>query len=432
MKIAVVHQPIGSMSASEPNGSIEIWTYELTRRWAQSAEVIVYAKQFPNQKKFEMSHEVHYKRISTVVDEWFNILSKGFDKLGRFSLFKKMKSALFFRNVKRPIYASSVFYFTYILQVIKDINKEKCDIVYLHNFSQFVPIIRAFNPKIKIILHMACEWLTQLDEKMIETRLQKADLIVGCSNYITKKVQEFFPQFVDRCQTSYNGVDIDHFNSNSEVDELTDEDTVKRLLFVGRVSPEKGLHFLLEAFQQIVKRYPRAQLQVVGAASISPLEFVVALTDDIEVSRLARFYNENGYIDHLQKQLVSFNIKENVTFTGFIPHKHLVKYYQQADVLINPSFSEAFGMSLVEAMACQTPVVATAVGGMPEIVEEQKNGSLVEAGNAPELTKALLRILSDDALMKKMKNAARQRAVELFSWDKIADDLMCQFKTMCV
>ena len=430
MKIAFVHQPIGIISSSAPRGSIELWIYEMACRLARSNEVIVYAKRGHHQKKFEYDQGVQYRRISTAVDEWFTFISKAFDKIRRFPLFQKIKAIVFFRNVKRPLFASSLFYFTYILQVARDLKREKCDIVHLHNFSQFVPIIRAFNPKIKIVLHMHCEWLTQLDRTMIENRLKEVDLIIGCSEYITEKIRLVFPQFAERCQTIYNGVDVDYFVSqNSHVS--ANKNGVKRLLFVGRVSPEQGLHVMLEAFQEVVKHYPQAQLEIVGSASISPIEFIVALSDNPKISELACFYNKTGYIFHLQKQLLSYNIMDNVTFTGYIPHKHLINHYRQADMLVNTSFSEAFGMSLIEAMACQVPVVATRVGGMTEIVEEGKTGILVESGNAPELAKAILYILSDEDLMKRMRNAARERAGELFSWDKIADDLLCQYKKIC-
>jgi spore coat protein SA len=430
VKIAFVHQPIGTISSSDPCGAIELWIYEVARHLARSSEVIVYAKKGDNQKKFEYSQGVCYRRISTAVDEWSKFVSLALDKLGRFSLFKKIKAFVFFRNVKRPLFASKLFYLTYVLQVARDLKREKCDIVHLHNFSQFVPIIRAFNPKIKIVLHMHCEWLTQLDRTMIENRLREVDLIIGCSEYITEKIRLVFPQFAERCQTVYNGVDADYFVSqNRHV--LANKNGVKRLLFVGRVSPEKGLHVLLEAFQEVVKRYPQAQLEIVGSPSISPIEFIVALSDNPKVSKLACFYNKTGYFSHLQERLLSLDITDNVIFTGFIPHSHLINHYYQADILVNPSFSEAFGMSLIEAMACQVPVVATRVGGMTEIVEEGKTGLLIESGSAPELVEAILRILLDEDLMKRMRNAARERAVDLFSWDKIADDLLCQYKKIC-
>jgi len=430
MKIAVVHQPIGIISSSAPRGAIELWIYEMTCRLARSSEVIVYAKRGHRQKKFEYNQGVRYRRISTAVDEWFTFISKAFYKLGKFSLFKKINSVIFFRNVKRPLFASSLFYFTYILQVTRDLKREKCDIVHLHNFSQFVPIIRAFNPKIKIVLHMHCEWLTQLDRTMIENRLNEVDLIIGCSEYITEKIRLVFPQFAERCQTIYNGVDVNHFVSRNRYI-LANKNSIKRLLFVGRLSPEKGLHILLEAFQEVVKRYPKAQLEIVGSKTTSPIEFIVALSDDPKLSKLAFFYKKSSYFSQLQERLLSFDIADNVTFTNYIPHRYLIHHYRQADVLVNPSFSEAFGMSLIEAMACQVPVVATRVGGMTEIVEEGKTGILVEAGNAPELAEAILYILSDKDLRKRMGKFARERVVELFSWDKIAEDLLCQYKEIC-
>jgi glycosyltransferase involved in cell wall biosynthesis len=430
MKIAFVHQPIGIISSSAPCGAIELWIYEMSRRLVRSSEVIVYAKRGHHQKKFEYDQGVRYRRISTAVDQWFTFISAALDKLGKFSLFKKIKAFIFLRNVKRPLFASSLFYFTYILQVARDLKREKCDIVHLHNFSQFVPIIRAFNPKIKIVLHMHCEWLTQLDRTMIENRLREVDLIIGCSEYITEKIRSVFPQFAERCQTVFNGVDVDYFvSSNRHV--LANKNAVKRVLFVGRVSPEKGLHILLEAFQKVVKRYPKTQLEIMGSPSIPPIEFIVALSDNPNVSKLACFYNKTSYVSHLQERMLSLNIADNVTFTNFIPHRHLVNHYRQADVLVNPSFSEAFGMSLIEAMACQVPVVASRVGGMTEIVEEGKTGLLVKSGNAPELAEAILRILSDDDLRKKMRNTGRERAVDLFSWDKNAGDLLCQYKKIC-
>ena len=430
MKVALVHQPIGTISLSDPRGSIEIWTYEIARRLARSSEVIVYSKRDRHQKKFEYDQGVRYRRITTVVDEWFTFISLALGKLKRFQLLQKIKAVIFFRNVKRPLFASRLFYFTYILQVAKDLKKEKCDVVHLHNFSQFVPIIRAFNPKIKIVLHMDNEWLTQLDRTMIENRLREVDLIIGCSEYITEKIRLVFPQFAERCLTVYNGVNINHFVSRNRYI-LANKNSIKHLLFVGRLSPEKGLHVLLEAFQEVVKHYPQVQLEIVGSEWLPPLEFIVALNDDPKISKLAVFYNKRSYFSQLQEQVNSLDITNKVTFAHYIPHKSLVNHYRQADVLVNPSFSESFGVSLIEAMACHVPVVATRVGGMTEIVEEGKTGILVESGSAPELAEALLRLLSDEDLMKRLRNAGRERAVELFSLDKIVEDLLCQYKKIC-
>ena len=82
-------------------------------------------------------------------------------------------------------------------------------------------------------------------------------------------------------------------------------------------------------------------------------------------------------------------------------------------------------MSLAEAMACEVPVVASRVGGMPEVVEHGKTGLLVEPDNTEALAEAILTILDDQELGGSMGRAGRERAVRLFSWDKIAEDMRC-------
>jgi len=433
MKIALVHQPTGTISPSFLGGSMRIWTYEVARRLARSCDVIVYTKKDRHQKKDEYDQGVHYRRISTAADEWFNYISTAIDKLGRFPRLYNVKRALFFRNVRRPLFASSLYHLTYALQVAKDLRAEKCDIVHIQNFSQFVPVFRAFNPKIKIVLDMRCEWLTQLDRAMIESRLREVDLVIGVSRYITEKIRRCFPQFAKRCQTVFTGIDINHYvNKNGQT--MTKKNDVKRLLFVGRVSPEKGLHVLLDAFQKVVERYPQAQLEIVGPQGSAPIEFIAALSDDDKVSNLASFYYRNfssrGYFSHLQRRVLSLKISSHVTFSGFVPYVHVINHYRNADVLVNPSLSESFGRSLIEAMACQVPVVATRVGGMAEIVEDGKTGILVEPGDAQELAEAIIRLFSDEGLRRSMGEAARKRAVELYSWEKIVENLLCQYKNI--
>ena len=419
MKIAFVHQPINTMSLANLDDSIAIWTYEVARRLSRFCDVIVYAKKGHTQKKIEHHQGVQYRRVSTVADEKFAHIASAVDKrLTRFC------------NSKRPLFASRLYYLTFALRVAKNLKSQKCDIVHIQNFSQFVPIIRAINPKIRIVLHMHCDWLTQLDRAMIERRLRKVDLVIGCSEYNTEKIRRAFPQFAKRCQTVYNGVDVNHFvNENGQT--VRKENGVKRLLFLGRVSPEKGLHVLLEAFQKVVERYPQAQLEIVGPQRPLPIEFIVALSDSEQVSDLALFYRRNSkrnYFSHLQKQLFSLNIANNVTFTGSIPYRHVLNNYHDASIFVNSSFSESFPLPILEAMASELPVVATRVGGVPEAVADGKTGLLVEAGDVSALAEAIILLLKHEGLRKSMGKAARKRAVELFSWERVVGRLFRWYK----
>jgi len=417
MKIAFVNQPGACVVPPVQDGSIEIWTYEVARRLARSCDITFYARRGHLQKKAERYEGVQYRRVSVALDHRLDGILKRLSGLS---------------NVKRPRFASSWYYLGYALQVAHDLRRQQCDIVHLQNYAQFAPVIRAFNPKIKIVLHMSCEWLTQLDRETIERRLSKADLVIGCSEYITEKIRRRFPQFAARSQTVYNGVDVDHFVSKSDRS-TTKQSSAKRLLFVGRVSPEKGLHVLLDAFQKVVERYPRTRLEIVGPKRQLHLEDLIALSDDDKVSDLSSFYDgssRGSYFSHLQKRL-SPDLTSHVTFTGPVPYAHVINHYREADILINPSLSEAFGRSLIEAMACQMPVVATRVGGMVEIVEDAKTGLLVNPGDATALAEAIIDLLSDENLRKSMAKAGRQRVLELFSWDQIVENLLRQYKSIC-
>jgi glycosyltransferase involved in cell wall biosynthesis len=433
-KIALVNQPFGKIILpwTGEGSSIDIWIYEVARRLARCCDVLVYASMDRHQKKVEYDQGVKYRRISTAFDKWYEYMSYAADKMERNLGLRNLRHALFYRNVKRPLFASSLYYLIYALQIAEDLRRERCDIVYIPNFSQYVPIIRAFNPETRIVLHMQCEWLTQLDPAIIEPRLRQADLILGCSEYITEKIRHAFPQFANRCQTAYNGVDTYYFSSANNGSHAK-KDGAQRLLFAGRVSPEKGVHVLLNAFKKVVELYPEAQLEIVGSQWQLPYEFYVALSDDSKTSDLASFYKGSSslsYFNHLQRQCLSLDIAKNVTFTGFSPHRQVVNNYRGADVLVCCSYNEAFCMPISEAMASELPVVATRVGGIPEIVIDRKTGLLVELGDDSELADAILRLISDDDLRKSLGKAARKRVVEHFSWEKTVDNLLLLYSSI--
>lgn len=289
MKVAFVSQPWEFPLRDSQLGSIPTWTYEVARRLARNCDVIVYSRRGLSRQKIEVDQKIHYR----------SLLAWGFIKF--INLFTK------FDDVKRPLFASSLYNLMYALQVAKDLRQQQCDIVHIHNFSQFAPIIRAFNPKIKIVLHMHCEWLTQLDSTMIAERLCQVDLIVGCTEYITNKIRLKFPQFASRCQTIYNGVNIAPSEQNDNI--TTNKAINKRLLFVGRISPEKGVHILLDAFQKVAWHYPEVQLEIIGPEAVAPLEYIVALSDEDKVKDLAVFYSESYLCNCRKGYLQSWQVK---------------------------------------------------------------------------------------------------------------------------
>lgn len=379
-------------------------------------DVVVYVKRGHEQKVYERYQGVEYRRISLGMDNKLTGLINIVDRY-----------LLGFGGLRAPLFNSSLYYFLYAVQAARDLSSEKCDIVHIHTFSQFIPIIRAFNPKIKIVLHMHCEWLTQFNPVIIESRLKKADLVLGCSNYITNKIRRRFPQFANRCQTLYNGVDVEQFDPCYQV---KSEDNIKRILSVGRVSPEKGIHILLSAFQKVIEQYPQAELKIVGQQGSLFPQFNIGLNDLNAVLDPALSLSKN-YVA-IMKTCFHKIYPSHVSFVGSVPRKQLISYYQNADLFVFPSvWNEPFGMPIIEAMAAGVPVIGTKGGGIPEIITDGKTGLLVKRGDTSALAGAMLRLLSDEKLTKSIEKAAHKRVVELFTWDQTVKKLLHLYKTIC-
>lgn len=407
MKIAFINQPWNYCPPIR-GGSIAIWTHEVARRMAKSNEVVVYAKS-GLQSRMEWDEGVHYRRFSSELDTQFQRIPR---------------KLIQYRILKQLMFTYGWYFAWYAIKVGYDLRKQNCEIIHIQNFPNFAPILRFFNPHSKIVLHMHGEWLNQLDRTSIERRLRPVDLILGCSDYITDKIRVRFPQHAHRCGTIFDGVDVQQFtptNSHASRPE-------PQVLFVGRISPEKGLHTLMQAMNLVSERNGDVNLTLVGADHKANLDFIIGVTDDPRIADLRQYY-DGDYRSQLCEILQPL-ARERVHFAGYVPHDQLAERFQDASILVNPSLSESFGMSLIEAMAAGVPVVATQVGGMVDIVEDGKTGMLVEPDDADRLAEAIIRLTSDVHLRNRMGAAARQRAEAVFSWDQIANDLQSHYHGM--
>ena len=413
MRIAFISQPFEAVTPNVQGGSIAIWMDRVIHALDASAfEFIVYASRFPNQPAQEKHGNIEYRRFSNSIDV----------KIAK--PFRVIERLLRYPIRKRPYFATYSSYFFYASQIARDLQSQNCDIVHIFNFSQFAPIIRRYNPKVKIILHMQCEWLAELDKAWGERRLQDTDMVIGCSRFTTGRIQQRFPQHAHKCHTVYNGVDPRYFLSGKNGED-SGQSKQKNLLFVGRVSPEKAVHILLQAMRKIAAKFPDIKLNIVGPIGSAPFEYMGLISDDHKVNQIVSFYKgrlfRDNYPTYLQQ--LTEGLEKNVTFTGLVPHTETIQYYQTADVLINPSLTEAFGMSLVEAMASRVPIVATRVGGMTEIIEDSHTGLLVESADPEALADAIIHLLESESLRAEMGEAGPKKVTEKYSWGNIAKSL---------
>ena len=155
-----------------------------------------------------------------------------------------------------------------------------------------------------------------------------------------------------------------------------------QILCPARLEPHKGVDVLLRAFATLLVRHPRAELLVVGDGA--QRRELVRLADDLAITR-------------------------SIRFTGALPPEAVASLILDADVVALPSLSEALPLALLEAMASAVPVVATRVGGIPEMIETGSTGLLVEPGDVAGLAAALATLAGDPALRRRLGEAGSRR-----------------------
>lgn len=322
-------------------------------------------------------------------------------------------------SLKKPFFSSPLYYPWYMTRLALDLKKGGFDIVHLHNFTQFIPVIRVLNPGIKIVLHMHSEWLSQLDNSIMRERIKYADLILSCSEFITARTRRAFPEAAYKCRTLYNGVDVSQFSAAPIGPEKPKKK--QKLLCVGRITPEKGLHVVIDAFNTLAYSYPDLELCLIGQERITPAEFLTELSDDPRVRSLKAFY-PGSYRKKIMESLAPA-LSSRVFLSGHVSHSEMVSQYYDAMIFLNASYYESFGIPVAEAMACGLPVIAARAGGIPEIVEDGLSGLLVEPGEADALAAAVTELLENNALRESLARAGRERVRARFNWDSIAGEL---------
>jgi len=211
---------------------------------------------------------------------------------------------------------------------------------------------------------------------------------------VSKAAKAFIGHFTDTpIEIIPNGVDDKLFTPNWDKEEIKAEFGIEDrvVLYVSRMSYRKGPHVLLNAFSEIED----ATLVMVGSGEMLPF---------------------------LRAQAKFLRIGDRVKFLGYVDGKMLPKIFGMADIFVLPSITaEAFGIVILEAMASGLPVIATDVGGIPEIIKESESGLLVPPGNELELRKAIQKLLLDDNLREWFGSNGRKAVEERYSWDKVAE-----------
>ena len=242
---------------------------------------------------------------------------------------------------------------------------------------------------------------------------ESADAIIAVSDGMRADVLAAYPKVNPaKVVTIRNGVDVDRFKPTANPALLTELGIDGRYaIFVGRITRQKGLAHLLRAWQNVPAEYG-----LVLAAG-SPDEETIGN----EVKAL---------IEELQKT------RPNVIWIpDMLPHEKLCALLTSADLFICPSIYEPLGIVNLEAMACETAVLATRVGGIPEVVADGSTGKLVNySGDGTtlesDLESAIIELMNKPALLKQFGEAGRKRAAAEFGWPAVARATLALYQSL--
>jgi alpha-maltose-1-phosphate synthase len=257
---------------------------------------------------------------------------------------------------------------------------------------------------------------------MERTAILDADAVIAVSNGTKEDILRVYPLPPERVHVIYNGIDLEEYQYTSDTSALENygvDASVPYVLFVGRITRQKGVTHLVDAIRYLP---PDTQVVLCAGAPDTP-EIAAEMRQKVEGAR-----KQNGRVVWIEKM---------------VSKPEVIQLYSHARVFCCPSVYEPFGIINLEAMACHAPVVASATGGIKEVVVDNETGYLVPFEQDPttsfptnpdrfaqDLGAKISDLLADEAKCRRFGEAGRKRVEEKFSWTAIAGQTIALYQSL--
>lgn len=284
------------------------------------------------------------------------------------------------------------------------------DIIHLHEYRTFQNIVAhqyAQKRDVPYVLQahgslpriMAKQKLKQVYDNLWGSRLlNDASRVIACNSMEAEQYKGMGVS-EDKIEIIPYGIDLSVFDNlpkRGEFRRKYDLGSAQRIiLYLGRIHKIKGLDLLAKAFTDLPKALSNIKLVIVGP--------------------------DDGYLPALKKLITGLGISDKVLFTGPLYGQEKLEAYVDADVYVLPSVYEIFSVTLLEAFACGTPVIATDRCGIADVINGQ--AGLVVPYDKEQLQQALLHMLSDDKMRREFGEKGKLLVREKFNWEKIAEQV---------
>lgn len=360
-------------------GGLENYVYNVAKRLAKKEEVIIITTN--HDKKKYKEEEINNMKIYRLP----YLIKLSHTPLNPFWYFKIKKIIA----LEKPDVINAHLPVPFIADLVCFINPKKTIITYHNDLV-----------KPSFVLGKICKLYYSL---IGNYTLKSCKSIIATSDYYVE-TSEYLRPLKKKINIVSPGVDIKIFNPKIKKGFLNSKQ--KKLFFIAQLDKtheHKGLKYLLFALKLVKQKYPKVKLFIGGKG------------DQLE------FYKK------LVKRL---KLEENIIFLDFISNKNLPLAYKDADITILPTYngSEGFGMVLAEANACGTPVIGSKVGGIPVVIENNYNGVLVPPKDVKALAMAIIRLLGNKKLARKLGKNGAKKAKEKWDWDVLTKKTLEVFK----
>ena len=240
-------------------------------------------------------------------------------------------------------------------------------------------------------------WSPWVMQQIVARRLPRTIVVSHTSRLA---VEQAFALDPARMRVVHNGIDTDRFRPLPEIER---QEGV--LLYVGNSEDRnKGAQFLMDALH--------------------------LLQDDRRDYQLILVDHEKARLKLVPRLVQEYGLWSRVHFTGRVSTEQLVRLYNQATLVVSPSLYEGFGLPAAEAMACETPVIATTGGAFPEVIDHGETGWLVPPGDAGALAEGIRLLMDDGGLRERLGRAGRQSILQRFSWRKAAEQTLAVYEEL--
>jgi spore coat protein SA len=295
------------------------------------------------------------------------------------------------------------------------------DLVHVFNRPRWVPFLsKDLTCAFSLSLHNEMFFPKKINSTLANACIDRVSFITTVSHFVANGVKDLYPSAASKLHPVYSAVDCNIYKPIWNDDKDSHRSILrakyglqnhKTVLYVGRLTPKKGTHIVLDAMNSVMKSHPNTALMIIGSKWYGGNE-------------------TNEYIDLLKK--LSKELKGPVIFTGFLSPYEIPKYYSIGDIFVNMSqWREPLARVHYEAMAAGLPIITTNRGGNAEVMKEGVNGFVMNDYENPRvLEKNIIHLLDNKDLALKLGINGRKLAEEKYNFNRLANDLLKLFESV--